>query len=151
MVSVWCPWFILSLSCLTLYGVPGLACLSLVLLCMVSLSCWSCMDCEVLMIKFVSLLLVWCKAAVLHSSCISLYNLPFSVPYLVVHQVDIILAVGGLGGRFDQIMASIETLCHMQTADAPPIMVIQQNSLACLLLPVTLNLPLHSSSLPVAA
>uniref|UniRef100_A0A8C4QN81 Thiamine pyrophosphokinase n=1 Tax=Eptatretus burgeri TaxID=7764 RepID=A0A8C4QN81_EPTBU len=50
-------------------------------------------------------------------------------------QVDIILAVGGLGGRFDQIMASIETLCHMQTADAPPIIVIQQNSLACLLLP----------------
>uniref|UniRef100_A0A8C4QN85 Thiamine pyrophosphokinase 1 n=1 Tax=Eptatretus burgeri TaxID=7764 RepID=A0A8C4QN85_EPTBU len=51
------------------------------------------------------------------------------------NKVDIILAVGGLGGRFDQIMASIETLCHMQTADAPPIIVIQQNSLACLLLP----------------
>uniref|UniRef100_UPI00358FA985 thiamine pyrophosphokinase 1 isoform X3 n=1 Tax=Myxine glutinosa TaxID=7769 RepID=UPI00358FA985 len=50
-------------------------------------------------------------------------------------EVDVIVTIGGLGGRFDQIMASLETLCHVQTADTPPIVVIQQTSLVCLLLP----------------
>ncbi|KAM9436840.1 thiamine pyrophosphokinase 1 [Clarias gariepinus] len=48
-------------------------------------------------------------------------------------QVDTIVTLGGLGGRFDQIMAAVETLFHFQKMAEMPVVVIQGSSLACLL------------------
>ncbi|KAI5092139.1 thiamine pyrophosphokinase 1 isoform X1 [Silurus meridionalis] len=48
-------------------------------------------------------------------------------------QVDTIVTLGGLGGRFDQIMATVETLFHIQKMSEIPVVVIQGSSLARLL------------------
>ncbi|XP_005162672.1 thiamine pyrophosphokinase 1 isoform X1 [Danio rerio] len=48
-------------------------------------------------------------------------------------QIDSIVTLGGLGGRFDQTMATVETLFHAQKMTDLPVVVIQDSSLAFLL------------------